>query len=74
VGKRIGLRVVAVDGDANAPGLALADRAYVANIQDASACLEIAKGEQIDGVVHICSEVSMHAMGRFGPTVASPST
>ncbi|MDY7011711.1 MAG: ATP-grasp domain-containing protein [Planctomycetota bacterium] len=63
--KRMGLRVVAADGDAHAPGLALADVAYVINILDADACLKIARKEKIDGVVHICSEISMYAMGRI---------
>jgi len=63
--RRMGLRVVAADGDRDAPGLALADTAYVINILDADACLEVARREQVAGVIHICSEVSMYAMGRI---------
>ena len=37
--KRMGLCVVAADGDAHAPGLAMADAAYVINILDADACV-----------------------------------
>lgn len=65
VAKRMGLRVVAADGDAKAPGLALADTAHVFNILDADACLELARKEKVDGVVHICCEVSMYPMGRI---------
>ncbi len=61
--KRMGLRVVAADGSANAPGLALADQAHVVNITDPQACLAVARAEKIDGVIHICSEVSMLPMG-----------
>jgi biotin carboxylase len=64
-GKRMGLRVVAADGDPGAPGLALADAAYVGNILDEDFCLSVAKKEKIGGVIHICSEVSMFAMGRI---------
>ena len=63
--KRMGLRVVALDGDPHAPGLKLADQAHVANITDPAVCLEIARQERIDGVIHICSEVSMLVLGRI---------
>ena len=63
--KRLGLRVVAADGSAEAPGMALADKAYVIDIRDPEACLAVARKEQIDGVIHICSEVAMLSMGRI---------
>jgi biotin carboxylase len=63
--KRMGLRVVAADGDANAPGLKLADRPYVIDITDADACLALARQEKIDGVIHICAEVAMWSLGRI---------
>lgn len=62
--KSMGLRVVACDGDPKAPGLVLADKAYVINIIDPVPCVDIARKEKIHGVVHIGSEVSMLAMGR----------
>ncbi|MGB2823726.1 MAG: ATP-grasp domain-containing protein, partial [Phycisphaerae bacterium] len=63
--KRMGLRVVAADGDPRAPGMALADAAHAINITDAEECLAVARREGVDGVIHICSEVSMFAMGRI---------
>ena len=63
--KRMGLRVVAADGNPASPGLALADVGSVINILDAEECLALARREKVDGVVHICSEVSMYAMGRI---------
>ena len=63
--KRMGLRVVAADGNAKAPGLALADKAYVINIRDVGACFSLARKENVNGVIHICSEVSMFVMGRI---------
>jgi len=63
--KRMGLRVVAADGNPKAPGLAMADAAYVFDIKDPDACIQVARKEKIDGVVHVCAEVSMYAMGRI---------
>jgi biotin carboxylase len=61
--RRMGLRVVALDGDATAPGLALADVGRVVDILDPAACLRVAREEHADGVIHICSEVAMPALG-----------
>jgi biotin carboxylase len=76
--RRMGLRVVAADGDPAAPGLALADAAHVVDIRDPAACLDIARRERADGVIHICSEVAMAALGWInqelglhGPDVAT---
>ena len=63
--RRMGLRVVVLDGDPKAPGLKLANHAHVANITDPEVCLGIARQERIDGVIHVCSEVSMHVLGRI---------
>lgn len=61
--RQMGLRVVAMDGDADAPGLALADVGEVVNITDVEPCLAVAQRERVSGVIHICAEVSMHVMG-----------
>lgn len=63
--KEQGYYVIAVDGDSNAIGLQYADKAICANITDEEIMLEIAHEEQIDGVIHPCSEVSMNVMGRI---------
>jgi len=63
--KRMHLRVVAADGDPEAPGMALADAAHAVDITDAEACLAVARREKVRGVIHICSEVSMLPLGRI---------
>lgn len=61
----MGYYVIAADGDSNACGLQYADKAIVANITSEEEMLCIAREEEIDGVIHPCSEVSMHVMGRI---------
>jgi len=61
----MGYYVVAADGNPEAVGLPLADKAIVANITSEEEMLQIAREEKIDGVIHPCSEVSMNVMGRI---------
>lgn len=63
--KEMGYYVIAADGDPNACGLKYADKQIVANITDEENMLNIARREQINGVIHPCSEVSMNVMGRI---------
>ena len=63
--KEMGIYVIATDGDPNAVGLKYADKAVVVNITSEEEVLKVAREEQIDGVIHPCSEVSMNVMGRL---------
>ena len=63
--KEMGVYVVAADGDENAVGLKLADKPIVVNITSEEDMLRVAREEQVDGVIHPCSEVSMNVMGRI---------
>lgn len=62
----MGVYVIAVDDDPHAPGMAMADKAIVpGGLMNEDKLLTIAKEEQIDGVIHPCSEVAMSVMGRI---------
>ena len=64
--REMGVYVIAVDDDPNAPGMALADKAIVpGGLINENKLLTIAKKEQIDGVIHPCSEVAMNVMGHI---------
>lgn len=63
--REMGYYVIAADGNPEAVGLPLADKAIVANITDEEVMLRIACEEKVDGVIHPCSEVSMNVMGRI---------
>lgn len=63
--KEMGVYVIAADGDPNAVGLKYADKTVVVNITSEEEVLKVARQEQIDGVIHPCSEVSMNVMGRL---------
>ncbi len=60
---QMGFYVIAVDGSPNAVGLKYADKAIVADITDKDKMLQLACQEQVDGVIHPCSEVSMSVLG-----------
>jgi len=64
--REMGYYVIAVDDDSNAPGMALADKAIVpGGLMNEEKMVAIAKEEQIDGMIHPCSEVAMNVMGRI---------
>jgi len=64
--REMGYYVIAVDDDPNAPGMALADKAIVpGGLMNEEKLVAIAKEENIDGVIHPCSEVAMNVMGRI---------
>lgn len=64
--REMGYYVIAVDDDPNAPGMALADKSIVpGGLMDEEKMVAIAKEEQVDGVIHPCSEVAMNVMGRI---------
>lgn len=63
--KEMGLYVIAADGSEHAVGLQIADKSIVVNITSEEEMLRVAREEQVDGVIHPCSEVSMNVMGRI---------
>lgn len=63
--REMGYYVIATDGDPNACGLQYADKAICVNITSEEDMLRVAREENIDGVIHPCSEVSMNVMGRI---------
>ena len=63
--KSMGYYVLAVDGNPKAPGFNVADKAICADIVNEETMLKIARDENVDGVIHPCSEVSMAVMGRI---------
>lgn len=64
--REMGYYVIAVDDDAEAPGMKMADKAIVpGGLMNEEKLVAIAKGEQVDGVIHPCSEVAMNVMGRI---------
>jgi cysteine synthase A len=60
-----GLRVLALDGDARAPGLALADRSKVVDVRDPARVLEAVReaGIQPSGAIAFAAEAGMEAVG-----------
>lgn len=63
--KEMGIYVIAADGSEHAVGLQMADKPIVVNITSEEEMLRVAREENVDGVIHPCSEVSMNVMGRI---------
>lgn len=64
--REMGVYVIAADDDPDAPGMIMAGKAIVpGGLMNEDRLIAIAKEEQIDGVIHPCSEVAMNVMGRI---------
>jgi len=61
--REMGYYVIAADANPRAAGLPLADKAFVVDICSEEKMLHIAQDEQIDGIIHPCTEVAMNVMG-----------
>ena len=62
--REMGVFVIAADDDPEAVGLKYADKCIVGkHLFNLEAMLAVARSEEIDGVIHPCSEVAMNTMG-----------
>jgi biotin carboxylase len=60
--KRLGYRVLAIDGNPSAPGLELADIAKVIDVTDIEEAIKMAKRFKVDGVLSIASDICLPAV------------
>ena len=70
--RELGLRVVAVDGDAKAPGLREADVAEVINFRDVDAVVEAGRRHRIDGVLTISADRAVPVVAAVAETLGLP--
>lgn len=57
--KVMGLRTVAIDRNPDAPGMALADAAFVVDTGDAKGAVEISRREGVEGALTLCTDFPM---------------
>ncbi len=60
--KALGLEVIAVDSDRNAPGFFIADENYVLDVLEYDRILEIARKKNIDGITTMVSNLGMRTV------------
>ncbi len=70
--KEMGLFVIAVDGSAKAPGLKIADQSHVIDVKDIKSNLNVAIGNQIDGILAVASEVSVLTVAAISQEMGLP--
>jgi len=69
--KDLGYRVIAADGSADAPGLALADVGVVADIKNIDEMVEVGKKYEVDGVMTHAVEIP-HIVSRIAKALGLP--
>ncbi len=71
--RALGIRSIAVDGNSSAVGLALCDVPYVADILDADAVSAIAKREDVDGIMTLCTDAAVSTVAEVGQRMGLPA-
>lgn len=71
--KGMGLRVVAVDKNPQAPGFKFADIPVTLDIRDVNGCIKIASQNNIDGVLTIASDIAVPTVAAVGNTLRLPT-
>jgi biotin carboxylase len=70
--KELGARIVAVDRNADAPGLALADVAEVVDFLDAEAVAEVGRRHSVDGVMTVASDRAVPVVAAVAEALGLP--
>ena len=70
--KARGLRVVAVDRNAEAPGLAVADVAEVVDFMDVNAVVEVARKTSVDGVLTVSADRAVPVVAAVAQELGLP--
>ncbi|MBN1503851.1 MAG: ATP-grasp domain-containing protein [Candidatus Eisenbacteria bacterium] len=68
----MGLYVVAVDRDINAPGFRWCHKREVADTKDARACLDVARRESVDAVVSVCTDLAVRSVAFVAERLGLP--
>ena len=69
----MGHRVIAVDGDVQAPGLALADASRAVDVKDVAGCLAVAREFGVNGVVSIVLEAAVGTVAAVAAELGLPA-
>src|SRR5207248_3391265 len=70
--RELELRVVAVDRDANAPGLRVADVAEVVDFADVAAVTEVARRHSVDGVLTVSADRAVPVVAAVAEDLGLP--
>ncbi|MGD1151778.1 MAG: ATP-grasp domain-containing protein [Syntrophales bacterium] len=70
--RKYGCRVVAMDGNPEAPGLRVADVSIVKDVKDAEAAIDAAKKYKVDGVLGVASDICLPTVARVNQALGYP--
>lgn len=68
----MGLQVVALDRDPDAPGFRWARRQVIADTRDAEACLDAARMEKVDAVLSVCTDLAVKSVAFVAESLGLP--
>jgi len=70
--RALGCRIVAIDGNASAVGMSMADRAWQIDIKQSERILDIARSEHVAGVTSICTDFAVRTLADVAAGLGLP--
>ncbi len=70
--REMGLEIVAIDRDPNAPGMKLADTAHTVDTRDSQSAIDVARKEGVDGVLTLCTDFPVRTVAAVASSLGLP--
>lgn len=70
--RQLGLRIVAIDKNAQAPGMRLADAAFPIDTRDREGAIAIAQAESVAGVITLCTDYPVRTVAAVSEALGLP--
>lgn len=72
IARAMGIYVITTDLSSAAPGFSFADKSYIVSTNDYEGNLNVAKNENIDGIMTLCSETAIPIIAKVASTLKLP--
>ncbi len=70
--RKLGLKIISIDINPKAPGMALADKSFAIDTRDVASAIRVAKEHSINGIVTICTDFPVRTVAAVAEALKLP--